>query len=353
MVVDCHVHLRDFNEHEKETIARGLSVARDSGVDAVFDMPNTNPPVMDMETVRDRLKLADDSGVKGVFYGTYVGLSDDPEQIKRAVGIHESFFPRVVGFKLYAGHSVGRLGVIGVERQRKVYETLAREDYRGVLAVHAEKEEMMRPDLWNSDDPVSHCYARPEIAEIESVRDQIDLARETGFRGKLHIAHISTPEAVEFVYNASTKEGLDISCGVCPHHFIFDMNKMRGENGLLWKMNPPLRKEGTPNEMLELLREGHIDWVETDHAPHTWTDKTRECMSGVVALPWYDLFLRFLESKDFSSKEIAEVTHDAVVRRFGISIPANNRFRKDRRADYAFNPYEDIERDMGWSEVAR
>ncbi len=67
MYVDCHVHFRDFTEQRhKETIKHGLEVARDSGVSAVFDMPNCNPPVVDEETVKLRLNLARNSGVKDV-----------------------------------------------------------------------------------------------------------------------------------------------------------------------------------------------------------------------------------------------------------------------------------------------
>ena len=81
MYIDSHVHLRDFNQKNKETIKHGLEVARDSGVDAVFDMPNTDPPIMTKENVLDRLKLAKDAGVKEVYYGLYIGLTSDREQI--------------------------------------------------------------------------------------------------------------------------------------------------------------------------------------------------------------------------------------------------------------------------------
>src|SRR3989344_9189713 len=209
MYIDSHVHLRDFNQKHKETIKHGLEVARDSGVDAVFDMPNTNPPIMTRDLVVDRLRLAKDANVEGVFYGVYLGLTGDPEQIKRAVDIYQDF-PQVVGMKLYAGHSVGNLGVINLEDQRTVYRVLSEQDYDGVLAVHAEKESELHPHIWQPHNPISHCHARPEKAEVESVRDQIELAREHGFKGKIHIAHISSPTAVALVQGA--KSSLDISC---------------------------------------------------------------------------------------------------------------------------------------------
>src|SRR3989338_2810970 len=105
MYIDSHVHLRDFKQKHKETIAHGLEVARDSGVDAVFDMPNTDPVVIDEKTAAERINLADSSGVNDFFYGVFLGVTSNPEQIKGAVDAYRKLFPRVVGIKLYAGHS--------------------------------------------------------------------------------------------------------------------------------------------------------------------------------------------------------------------------------------------------------
>src|SRR3989344_4422088 len=183
MYIDPHVHFRDFNQKNKETIAHGLEVARDSGIDAVFDMPNTDPPILTRELVVERLILARDANIPEVFYGLHMGLSADVEQVKRAVAIAREF-DQVRSMKLYAGHSVGNLGVIKIEDQAKVYSTLASEGYKGVLMVHSEKEDELHANLWNPESPISHCHTRPEKAEVESVRDQITLARQHNFQGK-------------------------------------------------------------------------------------------------------------------------------------------------------------------------
>jgi len=231
MFVDPHVHLRDFYQYRKETVQHGLSVAKDSGVVAVFDMPNTDPPIFDELSVRKRLQLAKDANIPGVFYGLYIGLTADPEQVRSAVGIFRTF-PNVIGMKLYAGHSVGNLGVVHPEDQEQVYATLSAEGYEGVLAVHAEKEEKMNSCLWTPHTPISHCHARPEEAEIASVADQVAYATKYNFPGKLHIAHISSPKAVDLVVEARAN-GLDISSGVCPHHFIYDWSQMNNEHFLI------------------------------------------------------------------------------------------------------------------------
>lgn len=348
MYIDSHVHLRDFNQTHKETIKHGLEVARDSGVDAVFDMPNTNPAIMTRELVMERLKLAKEANVPEVFYGLYIGLTKDPEQVKRAVDVYREFFPKVVGMKLYAGHSVENLGVTRYEDQATVYSVLSEQGFDGVLVVHAEKESEMYPKIWVPQSPRSHCHARPEEAEIESVRDQIKLAQSYDFKGKMHIAHISSPGAVELVLEARAK-GMDISSEICPHHFMYSWRQMDTPKGILWKMNPPLRRPESSDKMLDHLRNGKINWVATDHAPHTLDDKMKNgFQSGIPGLPWWPLFEEFLRSNNFPDKQIDDLTFSNAAERFGIDITKSSRETIDRRGDYPFNPYKKIEKEMGF-----
>ena len=205
-------------------------------------------------------------------------------------------FPKVVGLKMFAGHSVGDLGIIKEDEQRLVYQTLAEEGYTGVLAVHCEKESLLRPNLWNSLNPRSHSYARPNESEVESVRDQIDFAIESQFKGILHIAHISVPESVRLVDIARQENNIRVSCGLTPHHCLLSYEFIReSKDGLIYKVNPPLRDKGASEVMLEYLLSGEIDFIETDHAPHTLEEKTSgKYMSGFPGLPYYPHFIKFL-----------------------------------------------------------
>jgi dihydroorotase len=346
MYIDTHVHFRDFKEAYKETVRHGLEVARDSGVDAVYDMLNTDPPGTTEEVVRDRLRLADEASIPEVFYGVYVVVTPEREQVKRAVGIYRKY-PRVVGLKMFAAHSTGNMGVVEKDDQWMIYSILRREGYNGVLAVHSEKESRMIPGAWDYRMPVSHCLARPEAAEIESVYDQTEMASHTGFKGKLHIPHISAPRAVDIVVSAK-KQGLDVSCGVCPHHFMYDWEKMLGKDGLQYKMNPPLRPPESRDEIFRRLKNGDIDWIETDHAPHG-PDKTQApFMSGIVGLPWWNMFEEYLRFHEFSDAQIEDLTFNKAAERFGIEIKRSSRQIRDRRGDYPFNPYEQIEKQLGW-----
>ena len=354
MYLDAHVHFRDFNQRH-ETIAHGLEVAFDSGVDAVFDMPNTDPPILTRDLVVDRLKIARAANVARVFYGLYIGLTADPEQVKCAVEIYREF-SQVVGLKLYAGHSVGKLGVTNKEDQCLVYETLTREGYDGVIAVHCEKESNLNSNVWFPPQPITHCFARPEKAEVESVKDQLELVRRTKFSGKLHIAHISSPVTVDLAVDAKV-QGLNVSSGICPHHFIYDWNQMYDQNGILWKMNPPLRESASREKIFQYLKEGKIDWIETDHAPHPLDYKTGVAldrsgkplyMSGIPGIAWWPLFEEFLRRQNFSDRLIEDLTFNNALKRFNLSLDRSHCQIKDRRADYPFDPYQQMAIDLGW-----
>ncbi len=175
----------------------------------------------------------------------------------------EELFPRVVGLKMFAGQSTGNMGINGMEAQAVVYRTLAALGYTGVLAVHCEKETLMRAEVWDPARPASHARARPPAAEVASVDDQMRLAAAASFRGTLHVCHISTPWAVDLLRNAhaagappgagpdAAAPGLRVTCGLTPHHALLDAAMMEDEDGLLLKVNPPLRPKPLPALMLQ------------------------------------------------------------------------------------------------------
>jgi len=279
-VVDFHVHCRGLREEggEADCVGHVLKVVERAGVDAVGDMPNTRIPIVFRGQAIERLDVAKSCG-SDVFYGLHVGVTANPEQVRLAAGICKEFFPKagdkvgVIGLKMYAGRSTGNLEIIDVDKQRGVYETLGRCKYSGVLVVHCEKESLMRPDLWNPDEPMSHSLARPAEAEVESAREQIRFAYEGGLRA-LHIAHVSTPKTVELVdvarrnYGYNSIRSMKVTCGATPAH-LFLNNEMRiGRDGLLWKVNPPLRGRAEQEGLLRCLNSGLINCIESDHAPH-------------------------------------------------------------------------------------
>lgn len=332
-IVDPHVHCRDGVQHRKDTIARVSHFAARSGVGAIFDMPNTDPPIISRNQVEDRLELARETCAPGVSYGLHVGVTSDPYQIREAVDCYNDLSLRadgrvgVVGLKMFAGRSVGDLNVVREEDQRRVYDTLADCGYVGVMVVHCEKESLMRPYLWDPGNPISHSLARPPEAELESVRDQVGFFYNSNFKGRLHIAHISVPEAVDYICNVRNNEvkSMSISCGATPHHLFLSSEMMNndgvrsGSGGLMWKMNPPLRSESLRRGLFQKLREGEIDCIETDHANHELYDKMNSpFMSGIPGISNWPSVVSRLE-RDFSCERIEKLVGGNVLDIYGLS----------------------------------
>lgn len=347
-MIDPHAHLRDWGQAEKETLRHGLAAAWSAGLDGVFEMPNTDPPLTGLDAIRRRIADADaavSSLGAGIFHGLYAGLTPEPSQIAEAVSAWRALFPRVVGLKMFAGHSTGNMGILGRERQERVFAELASLNYTGVLSVHAEKEELFAP-AWDSSVASSHALARPPRAEVESVRDQIEAARAAGFRGTLHIVHVSVPEALDLVL-AARRGGMTVTAGIAPHHALLDAAAMDGPSGMLLKMNPPLRPSPLPEVMMHRLLAGDIDWVETDHAPHTLEDKTLRHASGIPGFPFYPRFIRILRARGMSETLLQSVTHGAICAAFRLDIPDRRRTPDDAalRAlaqEYPWDPFAGI-----------
>jgi len=313
-MIDPHVHCRDGSQAYEETIEHVFKIAAKQGVRKIFDMPNTNPPILSETDVWRRLKLVPQDQKENYFL--YLGVTSNRKQLRNAVSVFEKF-RQVIGFKLYAGKSVGDLAVINPREQEEIYKTLTFLKYKGVIAVHCEKEDNLRPDLWNPLNPISHSFARPKEAEVEAIKDQIKFVEETGFQGTLHIVHVSCPESVELV--AAARKKIKITCGVTPHHVLWDNKMLDRPDGLLYKMNPPLRDEKDVEGIRQQLREGKIDWIETDHAPHAIGEKLfPPYFSGFPSLYLYrDFVEKFLPSIGINKEQITKLTFGNICKTFG------------------------------------
>lgn len=344
-MIDPHVHLRDWNQSAKETLEHGLKVAYESGLCAVFEMPNTDPVLTSRESIKKRIALADKSSIP-IFHALYAGITSNTEQIEEVVIAHEELSLRVVGLKMFAGHSTGNMGIIKEEEQQLVYRTLADLDYRGVLAVHCEKESRLRPELWIPSDPFSHTLARPPESEVESVKDQFRFAREAGYKGTLHICHVSVPQSLEEIEKVRSNVDFKITCGATPHHCMMYDEMMRGEKGILLKMNPPLRPKEMQEQMLNALICGGIDWIETDHAPHTLEDKTEKHASGIPVLPFYPYFIKHLIEKGISQRRLRAITYNNIINSFELMplvIPsAKKELNYGLSGEYEFDAFEKV-----------
>lgn len=317
--IDDHVHFRGGRQIYKGCdIERGLKLAESQGVYMVFDMPNTDPPIIRRVDVEKRLEMVPKGFEER--YRLYIGATTDPSQLTEAMNCYDDF-EQVIGIKAFFGSSYGPLLVGKPEEQRLLYITLARGGFEGVLAGHCEDEEIIQKNkcIWDPCHPISHSFARPKKAETKSVADQIRLAIGSGFKGTLHVCHVTCPETVDII-NMSKSE-LKIACEVTPHHLLWDSEKMRPyPGGLLYKMNPPLRKVEDVIGLRRRVMGRKVDCIGTDHAPHALAEKFYPPhASGYPSLYEYQNLLELLRKEGTTEQLIDEMTHDNIVREFGLA----------------------------------
>lgn len=322
-MIDPHVHLRDGQLSEKETIEHGIKTAYAAGFKAFFDMPNTVPPLTTAEAAAERIRLGQQKAAavsSEVFYGVYGGVTCDERQLKEMVQFYKTAFPSITGLKMFAGHSTGNMGLTEKAMQKKVYTILAGQNYCGVLAIHCEKESCMHPEIWNPEFPESHSKARPSKAETESIKDQIELASAADFGGTIHICHISTAEGLNLVCSARQK-GMKITCGATPHHSLLNINSY-SEKGIFVKMNPPLREEKDRTAIFKGLLDGSIDWIESDHAPHTIKDKEKGA-SGIPGFAGMLLLIKALRGAGCTEERLFSLCGGNVNKTFRMKLPVS------------------------------
>jgi dihydroorotase len=330
-MIDPHVHTRDWDQASKETISHAFSVASMAGFTTLFDMPNTSPALTFPHIIAKRLEygrevvknIEKEKGLE-LNYCVYGGVTSDPSQIETLVSLHSHLFPHLVGLKLFAGHSTGNMGVTTPFLLDEVYDALKRSHYKGVLAVHCEDERLIHNELFSLEDPSSHLIARPKEAEISSVEQQIALCKKHSFEGTLHICHISTKEAIEMVTFHRAK-GMNITCGATAHHALLDESLMKSK-GLFSKMNPPLRSISDQKAVFQGLLDGSIDWIESDHAPHTIEDKLKGA-SGVPGFAGSLKLLLALREHHISESHLDSLLGDRVNEvyhtDFSVTVPSN------------------------------
>lgn len=304
--IDPHTHCRDGEESYKTNIRKVSELAKAQGIVHICDMPSTEHAILREKDVIARLELARKrEPVTG--YSLYVGLTTDEKQIKEAAGLVGKY-PEVAGLKHYSPEN----------EKIKIYRTLAEVGYAGVLAVHAEKASLFKPWLFDPEKPWTHNLAQPPEAEIESIKEQIQFAERVNFQGTLYICHITLPESAELIWQA--KKHLNIYSEVTPHHLLLSEEAMKEEarTGLFLKVNPPLRNCADGKGLLLAVKQGIIDCIGTDYAPHILTEKLfPPHLSGIASYALYGMALDFLKEQGVAEKEIENLTYWNIKKIFG------------------------------------
>lgn len=261
--IDLHVHLREPGQEHKETIASGCAAAVAGGWTSVCPMPNTNPVNDNAAITRYMIEQAEHAGLANVFpIGAITKSSDGAE-------LAEMGEMKAAG--AVAVSDDGRpLPNAGIMLRAMQYAR----DFDLPVIDHCEDKSLSSGGVMHEGrvSLLLGLKGMPALAEdIDAVRDII-LAAETG--AHVHIAHVSTKGAVEAIRRAKN-EGINVTCEVTPHHFTLTDRAVEGYD-TNYKMSPPLRSEEHLEAIIEGVKDGTIDAIATDHAPHHHDEKALE-----------------------------------------------------------------------------
>ncbi len=304
-LVDAHVHFRTPGHDAKEDWTTGSKAALAGGVTTVLDMPNNDPPTIDEETLNEKRKMVDVETL--VNYGLFVGATDEnAETVGKIKG--------TAGVKAYLGSSTGNLLL-----DAKIYFEKLLENTEKIVAVHAESELCMlelASEYDGKNDPCVHSLIRSPDCAYEAVKDTLHLAKKHG--KKIHLCHVSTEKELDAVRKFKDE---NVSVEVTPHHLFLttlDYEKL----GNLIKVNPPVREPADQVALWEGIKDGTVNIVATDHAPHTLDEKKKDYKDVPSGVPGVQtmlpLLLNAVNEGKLSLEKVVELTSYNPAKIFGI-----------------------------------
>ena len=309
-LADVHVHLREPGFSYKETIRDGSRAAARGGFTAVCAMPNLDPVPDCRENLEKELALIERDAVIDVL--PYGALTKGERGVEAAN--LEEIAPRVVAFS-----DDGR----GVQDEKMMREVMKRAKALGKTVVaHCEDNSLLCGGYIHDG---AYCRAHGHkgivsASEWKAVERDLALVRETGV--SYHVCHVSAKETVELIRRAKA-EGLDVTCETAPHYLLLD-DDMLEEDGR-FKMNPPIRDKSDRDALIEGVKDGTIDMIVTDHAPHSAEEKSRGLAGspmGIVGLETsFPLLYTYLVLPGvITLPELLDLTAYAPRRRFGLPV---------------------------------
>ena len=294
-LIDMHVHFREPGFEYKETITSGCQSAAAGGFTSVAVMPNTNP-VNDTRAVTEHiLSLARAEGIINVYPIAAITQKLEGERLSEMADLKHA---GAIAFS-----DDGR-PVMNNELMRRAFEYSKM--FKLPLIQHSEMLDLTEGGCMNEGMVSTELGLKGMPAEAEDIMVYRDIALLEKTGGRLHVAHISSKNSVDLVRQAKSR-GLSVTCEVAPHHFTLTDEAVRGYNTNT-KMSPPLRAIDDVEAIKEGLRDGTIDIIATDHAPHDIADKQVEYQNacfGIVGLETaLPLSLKLVDEKILSMCDV-------------------------------------------------
>ncbi len=269
---DVHVHFREPGFSYKETIASGSAAAAHGGYTAVCTMPNLDPVPDSAEHLQVQLDaIKRGAAIKVLPYGA-ITVGEKGEKLADMEAMSD---------KVCAFSDDGK----GVQNDEMMREAMTAAKRLGkIIAAHCEDNSLLFGGyIHDGEYAKAHGHRGISSAsEYKQIERDLRLAEETGCA--YHVCHISTKESVELIRQAKAR-GVDVTCETVPHYLVLCDEDMQ-EDGR-FKMNPPLRSREDKEALIEGIKDGTIDMIATDHAPHSAEEKGRgleKSLMGVVGL---------------------------------------------------------------------
>ena len=269
---DVHVHFREPGFSYKETIYSGSRSAARGGYSDVCTMPNLDPVPDCYESIMEQRKIIERDAAVNVHPYASVTVGEKGEELSD----FDALSPLCIAFS-----DDGR----GVQSEDMMRAAMIKAKSLGkIIAAHCEDNSLLNGGYIH-DGEYARLHGHRGIcseSEWRPIERDIRLAKDTGCA--YHVCHISCRESVELIRRAKA-DGVDITCETAPHYLV--MNDMMLEEDGRFKMNPPIRSEDDRLALIEGIKDGTIDMIATDHAPHSAEEKSRgleKSLMGVVGL---------------------------------------------------------------------
>ena len=270
--VDVHVHLREPGFGYKERIETGTMAAARGGYSTVCPMPNLNPVPDTVENLKVQQDIIDRDAKIEVLPYAAITMGRKGEELVDVASLHD---------KVCAFSDDGSGVQVDGMMERAMTEAVK---YDALIAAHCEVEELLKGGYIHDGEYAREHGHKGICSESEwaQVKRDIEIAERLGCR--YHVCHISTKETVQLVREAKAR-GAKVTCETGPHYLIF--TDMDLEEDARWKMNPPIRSAEDRAALIEGIKDGTIDMIATDHAPHSVEEKSRglkDSAMGIVGL---------------------------------------------------------------------
>jgi dihydroorotase len=306
-VIDSQVHFREPGLEHKEDLASGTAAAAMGGVTAIFEMPNTNPLTLTAADMADKVRRGREKAWTDFAFFIGAAAENVPElaMLERQEGVS--------GVKLFMGSSTGSLLVDNDADIRRVFKAGTRR-----VAIHAEDEPRLLERRHLAKDTVlNHPVWRDAVVAYKATERVLKIARETGRR--IHVLHITTRD--EMALLAQYKDIATVE--TTPQHLTLSSPECYEQLGSYAQMNPPIREESHRLGIWQGVRDGVVDVIGSDHAPHTKEEKAQAYPASPSGMPGVQtllpLMLDHCNKGELSLQHVMDLTSAGPARIYGVA----------------------------------